>query len=74
MVLHYVNNFGEIEVIGYQTNGEEQQQHSGYVDTGHVPDYVKEEESLPMSDTIEELDGKFLCAIVYAMGAILHPL
>ena len=53
LVLHIANDFGRDDVI---VDSQEKKPYASSSD--HVPDYILEEQALPMSDTMEELDGK----------------
>lgn len=54
IVLHIANDNGVETIIESHHDNIIQ---DSYVGSDHVPDYVLEEEALPMTDTMEELDG-----------------
>lgn len=57
VVLHITNSYEDEIIIDSQRNYIKQESHADGI-SDHVPDYVLEEEALPMTDTMEELDGR----------------
>ena len=68
LILHIANDFGDDVVEDYHYHSAAQGDNltdsgGSHINSDHVPDYVLEEEALPMSETMEELDGEvsFFC-------------
>ena len=59
MVLHIANDNGVDTIIDSHHENTVQDSYVGG-ESNHVPDYILEEEALPMTDTMEELDGMYL--------------